>query len=87
MKIIVDTCILSLALKRNIVTEHPCIEELRNLIEEVRVQLISSLFTPLSYMYQGRSLSQRLSVFYKIHCSVSCKYKHNGAETGHLSTT
>jgi len=43
MKIIVDTCIWSLALRRDIVTENPYIEELRNLIEEVRVQLIGPI--------------------------------------------
>jgi len=40
MKIIVDTCIWSLALRRNNVKTNPYIEELKHLIEEVRVQFI-----------------------------------------------
>ena len=43
MKIIVDTCIWSLALGRNTVEANPYIEELRNLIEEIRVQLIGPI--------------------------------------------
>ena len=43
MKIIVDTCIWSLALRRNSVKDNPYIEELRNLIEEIRVQLIGPI--------------------------------------------
>ena len=43
MKIIVDTCIWSIALRRNIVKENPYIEELKNLIEEVRVQFIGPI--------------------------------------------
>ena len=40
MKIIVDTCIWSLALRRNNVKANPYIEELKTLIEEIRVQFI-----------------------------------------------
>ncbi len=43
MKIIVDTCIWSLALRRNTVETNPYIEELRNLIEEIRVQFIGPI--------------------------------------------
>ena len=43
MNIIVDTCIWSLALRRNSVEENSYIEELRNLIEEIRVQFIGSV--------------------------------------------
>ncbi len=43
MKIIVDTCIWSLALRRNSVEDNPYIEELRNLIEEIRVQFIGPI--------------------------------------------
>ena len=43
MKIIVDTCIWSLALRRNSVKDNPYVEELRNLIEEIRVQFIGSI--------------------------------------------
>lgn len=40
MKIIVDTCIWSLALRRNNIRTNPYIEELKYLIEETRVQFI-----------------------------------------------
>jgi len=43
MKIIVDTCIWSLALRRNAVESNPYIEELTNLIEEIRVQFIGPI--------------------------------------------
>ncbi len=43
MKIIVDTCIWSLALRRNTVRDDPYIEELKNLIEEIRVQMIGPI--------------------------------------------
>ncbi len=43
MKIIVDTCIWSLALRRNTVENNLYIEELKNLIEEIRVQLIGPI--------------------------------------------
>ena len=40
MKIIVDTCIWSLALRRNNVETNQYIEELKHLIDEIRVQFI-----------------------------------------------
>ena len=43
MKIIVDTCIWSIALRRKNVERNPYIDELRNLIEEIRVQLIGPI--------------------------------------------
>ncbi len=43
MKIIVDTCVWSLALRRNTVVDNPYIDELKNLIEEIRVQLIGPI--------------------------------------------
>jgi len=43
MKIIVDTCIWSIALRRNNVIQNSYIDELRNLIEEIRVQLIGPI--------------------------------------------
>ena len=43
MKIIVDTCIWSLALRRNTVTDNLYVEELKNLIEEIRVQFIGPI--------------------------------------------
>ncbi|MCD6534246.1 MAG: PIN domain-containing protein [Deltaproteobacteria bacterium] len=43
MKIIVDTCVWSLALRRNTVKKNPFINELKNLIEEIRVQFIGPI--------------------------------------------
>lgn len=43
MKIIVDTCIWSLALRRNTVIDNLYVEELKNLIEEIRVQFIGPI--------------------------------------------
>ena len=43
MKIIVDTCVWSLALRSNTVGADPYIEELRYLVEEIRVQLIGPI--------------------------------------------
>ena len=43
MKIIIDTCIWSLALRRNTVEDNSYIEELRNLIEEIRAQLLGPI--------------------------------------------
>ncbi len=43
MKIIIDTCIWSLALRKTKVESNPYIEELKNLIEEIRVQLIGPI--------------------------------------------
>jgi len=43
MKVIVDTCVWSLALRRDTVNEDPTIVELRNLIEEIRVQFLGPI--------------------------------------------
>ena len=43
MKIIIDTCVWSLALRRNTVQGNPYIKELRNLIEEIRAQLLGPI--------------------------------------------
>ena len=43
MKIIIDTCVWSLALRRNEPPHNPYVIELKELIEEVRVQLIGSV--------------------------------------------
>lgn len=43
MKIIIDTCIWSLALRRNESPSNPYVTELKELIKEVRVQLIGSI--------------------------------------------
>ena len=43
MKIIIDTCVWSLALRRNESQSNEYVEELKELIKEVRVQLIGSV--------------------------------------------
>jgi len=43
MKIIIDTCIWSLALRKNETPNNPYVNELKELIQEVRVQLIGSV--------------------------------------------
>ena len=43
MKIIVDTCVWSLALRRNEPQDNEYVSELKELIKEVRVQLIGSV--------------------------------------------
>ena len=43
MKIIIDTCVWSLALRRNDPTDNNYITELKELIKEVRVQLIGPI--------------------------------------------
>lgn len=67
MKIIVDTCIWSIALRRNIVKENSYIEELKNLIEEVRVQFIGpirqELLSGIKSKKQFDNLKQHLEAF------------------------
>ncbi|MHB8151052.1 MAG: type II toxin-antitoxin system VapC family toxin [Desulfobulbia bacterium] len=43
MKILVDTCVWSLALRRNEAAKHALVEELTELIAELRVQLIGPI--------------------------------------------
>jgi predicted nucleic acid-binding protein len=43
MKIIVDTCIWSLALRHGRQTAHPAVKELEELIQEARVQLLGPI--------------------------------------------
>ena len=43
MKIIIDTCVWSLALRRNEPSNNPYVIELKELINEVRAQLIGSV--------------------------------------------
>jgi predicted nucleic acid-binding protein len=59
MKIIVDTCIWSMALRRNNVKKNPYIEELIHLIDEVRVQLIGPIRQEL---LSGIKLKQQFDI-------------------------
>jgi len=43
MKILIDTCVWSMALRRNLPKSNAYVAELKNLIEEVRVQLIGPI--------------------------------------------
>jgi hypothetical protein len=43
MKIIVDTCIWSLALRHDLQAAHPAVKELEELIQEARVQLLGPI--------------------------------------------
>ena len=43
MKILIDTCVWSMALRRNLSKSDVYVTELKNLIEEVRVQLIGPI--------------------------------------------
>jgi len=67
VKIIVDTCILSMSLRRNNVKESSYTEELIHLIDEVRVQLIGSirqeLLSGIKLKKQFDVLKQHLQAF------------------------
>ncbi len=67
MKVIVDTCIWSLALRRNIPKSNHLVDELKELISEVRVQLIGpirqELLSGIKSKKQFRNLRDHLSAF------------------------
>ena len=67
MKIIVDTCIWSLALRRNTPKSNYQVDELKELISEVRVQLIGpirqELLSGIKSKKHFRSLRDHLSAF------------------------
>ncbi len=67
MKVIVDTCIWSLALRRNTPKSSQLIDELKELISEVRVQLIGpirqELLSGTKLKQQFRNLRDHLSAF------------------------
>jgi len=67
MRIIVDTCIWSLALRRDRIENNPYIDELKNLIEEIRVQLIGpirqELLNGIKSKKQFNLLKQHLTAF------------------------
>lgn len=67
MKIIVDTCIWSLALRRNKSTSNGITAELRSLILDFRVQLLGPIrqevLSGIKYKKQFQSLKENLSGF------------------------
>ena len=67
MKVIVDTCIWSLALRRKQSSFEPLVKELSDLIQEVRVQLIGpirqEILSGIKYRKQYQSLKNYLSAF------------------------
>lgn len=67
MKIVVDTCIWSLALRRHQLSVHPAMIELQNLIEESRVQMLGvirqELLSGISTMNQFNKLKKYLLAF------------------------
>ena len=67
MKIIVDTCVWSLALRRNKETPNGVIAELRSLILDFRVQMIGpirqEILSGIKYETQFQSLKENLSGF------------------------
>ena len=67
MKVIVDTCIWSLALRRNTQKPNHLVDELKELISEVRVQLIGpirqELLSGIKSKKQFRNLRDHLAAF------------------------
>lgn len=67
MKILVDTCIWSQALRRKVVVDEPIIQELRELIQEQRVQIIGQIrqeiLSGISTEKQFQQLQKTLSAF------------------------
>ena len=67
MKIIVDTCVWSLALRRKTVPDHPYVIELCELIQEGRAQMLGpirqELLSGLTSEEQFEQLKSHLSVF------------------------
>lgn len=67
MKILVDTCVWSLALRRNETDKHALVEELTELVAELRVQLIGpirqELLSGVKTKKQFSSLKKYLAAF------------------------
>ncbi|MCE2440122.1 MAG: PIN domain-containing protein [Candidatus Latescibacteria bacterium] len=67
MKVMVDTGVWSLSLRRNVVSNHPVVEELAELVREVRVQLIGpvrqEILSGIRSQVQSDGLRSRLRAF------------------------
>ncbi len=67
MKVMVDTSVWSLSLRRNVVSNHPVVEELAELVREVRVQLIGpvrqEILSGIRSQVQFDGLRSRLRAF------------------------
>jgi len=75
MKIIVDTCIWSLALRRNSVEDNPYIEELKNLIEEIRVQVIGPIRQELLSGIKSKKQFETLKLHLKAFADIELESK------------
>ena len=75
MKIIVDTCIWSLALRRNAVKDNQYIEELRNLIEEIRVQLIGPIRQELLNGIKSKKQFETLKLHLQAFADIELEFK------------
>ncbi len=71
MKIIIDTCVWSLALRRNEPRENVYVQELKELIREVRAQLVGpvrqELLSGIKIKKQFNLLRDHLRAFEEIH--------------------
>ena len=67
MKVLVDTCVWSLSLRRKVVSEHRVVEEMGELVREVRVQLIGpvrqEILSGIRSHVQFEGLRSRLRAF------------------------
>ena len=75
MKIIVDTCIWSFALRRNSIEDNPYIEELRNLIEEIRVQFIGPIRQELLSGIKSKNQFNTLKLHLKAFADIEMESK------------
>ena len=78
MKIIVDTCIWSLALRKNTVENNPYIEELKNLIEEIRVQLIGPIRQELLSGIKSKKQFDTLKIHLEAFADIELESKDYG---------
>jgi len=73
VKVIIDTCIWSIALRRAINIENVHLDELRELIKEVRVQLIGTIrqeiLSGIKSIEQFHSVKSHLSAFTDLNLS------------------
>jgi len=75
MKVLVDTCIWSLALRRKSVPEDPAVKELQELIREFRVQIIGpirqEILSGIRSKNQFDNIKEHLRAFHDLEVSSS----------------